>query len=95
MSDAIEALRRRMEAAAATGDFEEAGRLRDRLGLPRGAAPAQGAADIDIAGLTRQQPGKMGLGTSRQRMTPPPGWTAPAKPDPMTRGRGRRRGAPR
>lgn len=95
MSDPIEALRRRMEAAAAAMDFEEAGRLRDQLSLLRGANPANGAAEIDTAGLTRQQPGRMGLGTSQQRMTPPPGWTAPAKPDPMTRGRGRRRGDPR
>ncbi|MCY7397351.1 MAG: excinuclease ABC subunit B, partial [Sphingomonas bacterium] len=47
------------------------------------------AADTD--GLIRQQPGAMGLGTSQQRITPPPGWPPPPKPDPMTRGRSRRR----
>jgi hypothetical protein len=31
----------------------------------------------------------MGLGTSQQRMTPPPGWVKPKKPDPMTKGRKR------
>ena len=88
MSDDIEALRLRMEAAAAAMDFEEARRLRDQLSLAR--AGAEEATEIDTAGLVRQQPGRMGLGTSQQRMTPPPGWTAPKKPDPMTRGRSRR-----
>jgi hypothetical protein len=90
MSETIEALRLRMEAAAEAMDFEEARRLRDRINLIRGGAAAEAAAGADTSGLTRQQPGKMGLGTSQQRMTPPPGWTPPAKPDPMTKGRGRR-----
>lgn len=60
----------------------------------RGGASPQEAESADVSGLTRQQPGRMGLGTSQQRVTPPPGWTPPPKPDPMTRGRSRRRGRP-
>ena len=81
-------LTRRMEAAAAALDFETAQRLRDQISLLRGT---DGAQDIDPAGLTRQQPGAMGLGTSQQRMTPPEGWTKPRKPDPMTTNVSRRK----
>ena len=91
MTDATEDLRKRMEAAAAALDFEEARRLRDRIALMRGGATAADAAEADLSGMTRQQPGTMGLGTSQQRVEPPPGWTPPIKPDPMTKGRGRRR----
>ena len=94
MTETLEDLRRRMEAAAAAMDFEEAGRLRDRISLLRGQAEPTDAADIDPSGLARQQPGKMGLGTSQQRMIPPEGWTPPVKPDPMTRGRSRTRKRP-
>ncbi len=90
MSETIEELRVRMAAAAATLDFEEARRLRDRISLMRSGAQADDAAAADTTGLVRQQPGAMGLGSSRQRVTPPPGWKAPARPDPMTRGRSRR-----
>ncbi|MBZ6382483.1 UvrB/UvrC motif-containing protein [Sphingomonas sanguinis] len=85
----IEDLRRQMEAAAERLDFEEAKRLRDRINLLRG-----GAADahVDTSGLTRQQPGTMGLGTSQSRPERPEGWVPPKKPDPMTKGRGRRQG---
>jgi hypothetical protein len=92
MSDTLEELHRRMEAAAAAMDFEEAGRLRDRINLVRSGVAPDAAAQADTSGLTRQQPGSMGLGTSRQQVAPPPGWTAPRKPDPMTKGRGTRRG---
>ena len=92
MDDTIEDLRRRMEAAAEAMEFEEAQRLRDRINLIRGGASIMEAEQADTAGLTRQTPGQMGLGTSQQRVTPPPGWTAPRKPDPMTRGHNRRRG---
>ena len=92
MTDTIEALRLRMEAAAEAMDFEEARRLRDRIALLRGGADVGAAAAADTAGIDRQQPGRMGLGSSQQRVTPPPGWTRPAKPDPMTSGHGRRRG---
>jgi len=82
-------LQRRMDEAAAALDFEEAQRLRDQISLARGS---DGAGDtIDPRGLHRQQPGAMGLGTSQQRMTPPPGWVKPKKPDPMTRNTGRKR----
>ena len=80
----IETLRRQMEAAAAAMDFETAGRLRDQISVLRG-----GGEVADTVGLTRQRPGAMGLGTSQQRMTPPPGWVKPKKPDPMTKGRKR------
>ena len=80
-----------MAAAAAALDFEEARRLRDLIALVRGGASIDEAAAADTAGLTRQQPGAMGLGTSQQKVSPPPGWKPPPKPDPMTKGRSRRR----
>ena len=89
MTDTIDTLRARMEAAAAAMDFETASLLRDRINLLRGGADPDAAQGADTAGLTRQQPGAMGLGTSQQRMTPPPGWVKPKKPDPMTKGRKR------
>ncbi len=85
MSDYLDQLRARMEAAAAAMDFEEAGRLRDQLSLLRGQ-PGSEADPIDSSRLTRQRPGAMGLGTSDQRLKPPPGWTPPARPSPMTSG---------
>ena len=84
MTDALADLQRRMDAAAAALDFETASRLRDEISILRGADGS--GAPVDTAGLVRQQPGAMGLGTSQQRMTPPPGWVRPKKPDPMTRG---------
>ncbi|TXC71709.1 excinuclease ABC subunit B [Sphingomonas ginsenosidivorax] len=80
----IEALRRQMEAAADALDFETAKRLRDQISVLRG-----GGEVADTEGLTRQQPGAMGLGTSQQRVVPPDGWVKPKKPDPMTKGRKR------
>ena len=87
----LDRLQEQMEAAASGLDFEQARRLRDRISLLRGGAEADDAAAADTAGLVRQQPGAMGLGSSQQRMTPPAGWTPPPKPDPMTRGRSRKR----
>jgi len=72
-------------------DFEEARRLRDQLTLLRGGASIDDVEAADTSGLDRQQPGAMGIGTSRQRMTPPPGWQKPPRPDPMTRATGRRK----
>jgi hypothetical protein len=88
MSDTLVDLQRRMDEAAERLDFETASRLRDEISILRGG----GEGTIDTAGLTRQQSGKMGLGTSQQRMTPPEGWVKPKKPDPMTKGRSNRRG---
>ncbi len=84
-----EALERQMQEAAAAGKFELAAKLRDEL---------RALADVDTARTTgdlhRQQPGAMGLGTSRQAVEPPPGWVPPKRPDPMTtnRSKPRRRG---
>ncbi len=80
-----------MAEAAAALDFEEARRLRYRIALIRGGAPIDQAKAADTDGLTRQQPGAMGLGTSQQKVTPPPGWTPPRKPDPMTKHHSKRR----
>jgi hypothetical protein len=91
VTDDIQTLRERMEAAAEALDFEEAKRLRDRISLIRGGATAAEAEQADLSGLSRQRPGAMGLGTSQQSMAPPPGWKPPPKPDPLTRGRGSRR----
>lgn len=90
MSKTIEDLQREMAAAVEALDFEEAGRLRDRINLMRGGADAGEAAKADTSGLVRQQPGAMGLGTSRQRPVPPPGWKPPPKPDLMTSGKKRK-----
>lgn len=90
MDESIADLTRRMQEAADSMDFENARRLRDRIALLRGGATQADAATADTSGLARQQPGSMGLGSSRQRPTPPPGWTPPPKPDPMTRGRAKR-----
>ncbi|GAB5350226.1 UvrB/UvrC motif-containing protein [Qipengyuania sp. 483] len=90
MSKTIEDLQREMAAAVEALDFEEAGRLRDRINLMRGGADAGDAAEADTSGLVRQQPGAMGLGTSRQRPVPPPGWKPPPKPDLMTSGKKRK-----
>ncbi len=92
MDETIATLTAQMDAAAAAMDFEEARRLRDRIALLRGGADADAAALADTSGLTRQQPGAMGLGTSRARPQRPEGWTPPKKPDPMTAGRNRRGG---
>ncbi|WP_379920601.1 UvrB/UvrC motif-containing protein [Erythrobacter sp. R86502] len=90
MSKTIADLQQDMEAAAAALDFEEARRIRDRINLMRGGADAAEAARADTSGLVRQQPGAMGLGTSRQRPVPPPGWKPPPKPDLKTSGKKRK-----
>lgn len=90
MTESIEQLHREMEAAADALDFETARRLRDQINLLRGGADVDAAARADTLGLSRQKPGAMGLGTNRQQVVPPPGWKRPPKPDPMTKGRGRR-----
>ncbi len=72
-------LERQMRDAAAAGEFERAARYRDELKALLAADEARAAGD-----LHRQQPGAMGLGSSRQAVEPPPGWTPPPRPDPMT-----------
>jgi hypothetical protein len=42
------------------------------------------AIDPKASKLRRQEPGRMGLGTSEQEMRPPEGWKPPKKPDLMT-----------
>ncbi|MDF7773652.1 UvrB/UvrC motif-containing protein [Sphingomonas sp. AOB5] len=90
MGETISELQDRMDAAAAALDFEEARKLRDRINLMRGGASREDAEQADTAGLVRQKPGAMGIGTSQQRVTPPQGWKPPRKPDPMTKGASRR-----
>lgn len=90
MSETIADLHKLMDAASEAMDFERAGRLRDRINLIRGGATCSEAEQADTSGLIRQQPGAMGIGTSQQRITPPAGWKAPSKPDPMTSGESRR-----
>ena len=85
MTSALENLRLRMEAAADAEDFEEAARLRDQYSLLRGQPGVEVPAELDTSRLKRQQPGKMGLGTSEQAVVPPPEWKPPKRPDPMTR----------
>ena len=82
----LDELQAAMDAAAAALDFEAAGRLRDRISIVRAGGDDPGDA---LAGLARQQPGSMGIGTSQQRVVPPAGWVKPKKPDPMTTGRKR------
>lgn len=91
MAKTIDMLQREMEAAASALDFERAQRCRDMINLLRGGATWADVEHADFSGLTRQQPGSMGLGTSQQRVTRPDSWKPPAKPDPMTSGRARPR----
>lgn len=91
MTDTIESLHEKMEAAAAALDFEAAKRYRDRISLMRGGATSAEAERADTSGLDRQQAGAMGLGTSQARTARPADWQPPRKPDPMTRGRTARR----
>lgn len=82
----IEDLERRMAEAAEAGDFETAALLRDAIARIRSGE----------SGLREQQPGRMGLGSSRERYVGADRKKAlPKKPDPMTTGHkpgGRRRG---
>ena len=75
----IPGLKRRMELAAAAGDFETAAALRDALQAAKSAAEAGSATR-----LRRQVPGAMGLGTDQPALRPPDGWTRPKKPDLLT-----------
>jgi len=89
--DTLAALERAMIEAAAREDFEEAARLRNRLFIARAAGgESAGAEEADYAGVRRQQPGAMGIGSQHPRPARPVDWTPPRKPSPMTRGTGRR-----
>lgn len=79
MATRRDTLKDEMQAAAAVGEFELAARLRDELKALLDADAAQATGE-----LYRQQPGAMGLGSSRQTVLPPPGWIPPSKPDLMT-----------
>ena len=92
MAKVLEELREQMEQAADALDFETARRLRDRINLMRGGATAAEAAQADDANLARSRPGAMGLGTGQPGVVRPNGWKPPTKPDPMTKGSGRKRG---
>jgi hypothetical protein len=92
MTETIETLRRKMEAAAQALDFEEAKRLRDAISLMSGGAAARDVRDAGASGIRRQQPGAMGLGTGQPRVVPPGDWKPPARPDLGTSGNARRRG---
>jgi hypothetical protein len=82
-------LEEEMAQAVASEDFETAAALRDQIELIRRDVRImeQPGADAPQASyLKRQEPGKMGLGTNQSSYVPPPGWTPPQKPDPMTTG---------
>ena len=79
-----------MHAASEAEDFERAAALRNEIAVRRQAGGSD-SADADFAGLKRQQPGAMGIGSERPKRAAPEGWKRPKKPDPMTTGRSRRR----
>ena len=89
--DVIARLTAEMAAAAEAQDFERAAALRNEIAVRRQAA-GDDAVDADFAGLKRQQPGAMGIGSERPKRDAPEGWKPPKKPDPMTTGRNRRSG---
>lgn len=89
MSAEIAELERAMREAAERNDFEAAAALRNQLLVLRHADGAA-ADDADYAGLKRQQPGAMGIGTQHPRPARPAGWTPPKKPGPMTANTGRK-----
>lgn len=88
--DVLARLTAEMAAAAEAQDFERAAALRNEIAVLRQAA-GQATDDADFAGLSRQQPGAMGIGSERPKRATPEGWKPPKKPDPMTTGRSRRR----
>jgi hypothetical protein len=83
MTDDLEALKQFLADAVLAEDFEMAATLRDRIAALEPSTPTK---------LRRQEPGKMGLGTSDQKFKPPPGWKPPKRPDLMTTNTKPRRG---
>jgi hypothetical protein len=83
MDDDLAALKAFLTDAVLAEDFEMAATLRDRIAALEPKTPSK---------LRRQEPGKMGLGTSDQRFKPPAGWKPPKRPDLMTTNMKPRRG---
>ena len=73
----METLRSRMREAVAAEDYETAAALQAELRAFGGEAAVG-------SNLRRQEPGRMGLGTSTPAHRRPDGWTPPKKPDLMT-----------
>ncbi len=88
-NDVLTQLTAEMAAAAQAKDFERAAALRNEIAMRRQAA-GEAAEEADFAGLKRQQPGAMGIGSERPKRDAPVGWKPPKKPDPMTTGRSQR-----
>jgi hypothetical protein len=83
MDDDLAALKQFLADAVLAEDFEMAATLRDRIAALEPKTPSK---------LRRQEPGKMGLGTSDQRFKPPAGWKPPKRSDLMTTNMKPRRG---
>jgi hypothetical protein len=83
MDDDLAALKAFLTDAVLAKDFEMAATLRDRIAALEPKTPSK---------LRRQEPGRMGLGTSDQRFKPPAGWKPPKRPDLMTTNMKPRRG---
>ena len=83
MDDDLAALKEFLANAILAEDYEMAARLRDRIAALEPQTPSK---------LRRQEPGKMGLGTSDQKFRPPDGWKPPKRPDMMTTNTKPRRG---
>jgi hypothetical protein len=83
MDEELAALTQFLADAVLAEDYEMAATLRDRIAALEPTTPSK---------LRRQEPGKMGLGTSDQKFRPPPGWKPPKRPDLMTTNTKPRRG---
>jgi hypothetical protein len=86
MDDDLAALKEFLANAILAEDFEMAATLRDRIAALEAQRP------LPPSKLRRQEPGKMGLGTSDQKFRPPEGWKPPRRPDMMTSNTKPRRG---